>query len=131
MGVPGYSENPINVLGCTHPSARNEACSKLSSGRGPEVQTRGSVLAALDRYWRSPSNAHMLRGMQDWVECKVIKDEGEATIHRFVAVPRIGETVILQDEADTIPYQVLTVTHLPGRSRSEPSVTIGLVRLNA
>ena len=71
----------------------------------------------------------MLGVMENWVECKVIRDEGEATIHRFVAVPRIGETVIVQDDSDTTPYQVLTVTHLPARGRSEPSITIGLVKL--
>ena len=73
----------------------------------------------------------MLGVMQPWLECKVIRDEGEATIHRFITVPRIGETVILQNETDTIAYQVLSVTHLPERGKSEPSITIGLVKLTA
>ena len=71
----------------------------------------------------------MLTAMQAWVECKVIKDEGEATIKRFDAVPRIGETVILQDDADRTANQVLKVTHLHERGRSEQSVTIGLEKL--
>jgi hypothetical protein len=68
---------------------------------------------------------------QPLVECKVVKDAGDATFHKFVVVPRIGETVILQTEAVTTAYQVVTVSHLPEREASEASIMIGLMKLNA